>query len=64
VFEARLKEVEQRFPGDEIPRPENWSGWRVAPDVVEFWREREFRLHERVVFKRAGTGWETGLLYP
>lgn len=64
VFEARLKEVEKRFPGEEIPRPENWSGWRVAPDAMEFWREREFRLHERVVFKRAGTGWETGLLYP
>ena len=64
VFEVRLKAVEARFPGDAIPRPANWSGWRVAPDTIEFWQEREFRLHEREVFKRVGQGWETGLLYP
>ena len=64
VFEERLKAVEARFPGDAIPRPANWSGWRVAPDTIEFWQEREFRLHEREVFKRVGQGWETGLLYP
>jgi pyridoxamine 5'-phosphate oxidase len=64
VFEARLKAVEARFPGDEIPRPGNWSGWRVVPEVFEFWEEREFRLHERNVYRRAENRWEIGLLYP
>jgi pyridoxamine 5'-phosphate oxidase len=64
VFEARLAEVEKRFPGDDIPRPPNWSGWRLTPDYFEFWMEREYRLHERLVFTPSGAGWETGLLYP
>jgi pyridoxamine 5'-phosphate oxidase len=64
VFEAKLAEMESRFPGEDVPRPENWSGWRVAPKYFEFWQDREFRLHERLVFTRIGDGWETGLLYP
>jgi pyridoxamine 5'-phosphate oxidase len=64
VFEAKLAETEARFPGEDIPRPANWSGWRLAPDYFEFWQDREFRLHDRLVFKKTGEGWETGLLYP
>ncbi len=64
VFEARLAEMEARFPGEEVPRPANWSGWRVAPQYFEFWQDREFRLHERLIFARVGEGWETGMLYP
>ena len=64
VFEAKLAEMESRFPGEEVPRPANWSGWRVAPEYFEFWQDRDFRLHDRLVFARAGDGWETGLLYP
>lgn len=64
VFEAKLAEMEARFPGEDVPRPANWSGWRLAPDYFEFWQDREFRLHDRLVFKKAGEGWETGLLYP
>jgi pyridoxamine 5'-phosphate oxidase len=64
VFEAKLAEMESRFPGEDVPRPPNWSGWRVAPRYFEFWQDREFRLHERLVFTQAGDGWETGLLYP
>ncbi len=64
VFEARLAEVEARFPGEDVPRPEYWSGWRLAPDYVEFWQDREFRLHDREVFTRKGGTWESGLLYP
>jgi pyridoxamine 5'-phosphate oxidase len=64
VFEARVAEMDQRFPGEDVPRPPNWSGWRVTPDYFEFWQDREFRLHERTIFTKAGEGWETGLLYP
>lgn len=64
VFEAKLAEMEARYPGEDVPRPENWSGWRLTPDYFEFWQDRDFRLHERDIFNRKGEGWETGLLYP
>jgi pyridoxamine 5'-phosphate oxidase len=64
VFEARVAEVEAKFAGTEIPRPEFWSGWRVAPEYFEFWQGEEFRLHDRLVFRPKGAGWETGRLYP
>ena len=64
VFEDRLTEMESRFPGEDVPRPSNWSGWRLTPDYFEFWQERDFRLHDRLAFTRQGEGWETGLLYP
>lgn len=64
VFEARLQEVEERFAGREVPRPDYWSGWRLSPDYFEFWQGVDFRLHDRQVFRRAADGWETGWLYP
>jgi pyridoxamine 5'-phosphate oxidase len=64
VFEARLAETAARFPGDDIPRPDFWSGWRVAPDYFEFWQDIEFRLHDRTVFTRNADGWVRGKLYP
>jgi len=63
-FEARCAEMDARFPGDDIPRPDFWSGWRVSPASFEFWQGVEFRLHDRTVFTRSGEGWETGKLYP
>jgi pyridoxamine 5'-phosphate oxidase len=64
VFDARLAEVEARFPGADVPRPQHWSGWRLTPDYIEFWQDREFRLHDRQAFTRKGDVWESGLLYP
>ncbi|MDE3016222.1 MAG: pyridoxamine 5'-phosphate oxidase [Pseudomonadota bacterium] len=57
---ARLAE----FDGEDVPRPEFWSGWRVVPEAIEFWQQGEFRLHERELYTRKGQGWEMVRLYP
>ena len=64
IFEARYREMLERFQGGEVPRPPRWSGFRVAPERIEFWTDRPHRLHERRLFVREGDGWGEGLLYP
>jgi pyridoxamine 5'-phosphate oxidase len=64
VLEKRVAELDARYPGDTVPRPAHWSGFRLVPGVFEFWRDMPYRLHERVVFTREGGGWSTGMLYP
>ena len=63
-LEARVSEMERRFAGRLVPRPAHWSGFRVIPERIEFWRGRPSRLHERRLFERQGSGWRERLLYP
>ncbi|HEX7884662.1 MAG TPA: pyridoxamine 5'-phosphate oxidase [Phenylobacterium sp.] len=64
ALEKRIAQVGLRFGLGKAPRPPHWSGFRVAPQAIEFWRDRPFRLHERLVFERAPGGWTTRRLFP
>jgi pyridoxamine 5'-phosphate oxidase len=64
-LERRLATNEARYPGDDIPRPPHWSGYRIIPQRFEFWQNMPFRLHDRTVYTRApDSGWTIGRLYP
>ncbi|HUV31936.1 MAG TPA: pyridoxamine 5'-phosphate oxidase [Devosiaceae bacterium] len=62
----RFGAAERRFAGQEVPRPDYWSGYTVDPAAIEFWRNSEFRLHDRVLFTRAAPDapWTRRRLYP
>lgn len=60
----RMEEYREKFKGREIPRPPHWSGIRILPEEIEYWQEGEFRLHDRLVYRREGAGWKTRFLSP
>ncbi len=63
-LEERVKEFDRKYPGDDIPLPPFWGGYRLRPDVIEFWQGKADRLHERLRFRRSDDGWATDWLYP
>jgi len=61
---AKLAEYEARYPGDTVPRPPHWSGFRLIPGYFEFWQDMPFRLHDRTTFTGSSGNWVRGKLYP
>ena len=65
ALEKAVAEYTAKYAIGEIPRPKHWSGFRLVPSYIEFWHDRPFRLHDRIVFTRSGhAGWEKARLYP
>jgi pyridoxamine 5'-phosphate oxidase len=66
VFEKALAEYAVKYALTKVPRPPYWTGWRLTPLRIEFWRDRPFRLHDRLVYRRGhpATPWRTERLYP
>ena len=61
---AAYDAVEERFADGPVPVPDHWGGYRVVPEVVEFWQGRPSRMHDRLVYERAGEGWRSSGLLP
>jgi pyridoxamine 5'-phosphate oxidase len=64
ALEKAVAEVTMKYPVGDIPRPPHWSGFRVKPVEIEFWKDGAFRLHDRIKFVRDGAGWTKTRLYP
>ncbi|MBI4697038.1 MAG: pyridoxamine 5'-phosphate oxidase [Gammaproteobacteria bacterium] len=63
-LETRVAKFAAKFAIGSIPRPPHWSGMRVIPERIEFWKSGMFRLHDRLLYERKGEGWETHKLFP
>ena len=64
ALEKAVAEYTARYPIGDIPRPPHWSGFRILPQQIEFWHDRPFRLHDRVVFTLKDGAWDKTRLYP
>ena len=64
ILKTRIADYEAIYEDRDVPRPEFWRGYEVVPDEIEFWVNRPFRLHDRLLFAWGGEGWETKRLYP
>lgn len=63
-LETRFESVKKQYEGENVPRPPHWSGYRLAPNAIEFWEERPSRLHERVLYTFQNNSWKYVRLYP
>jgi pyridoxamine 5'-phosphate oxidase len=64
LLEARVREMEGRYPGDDVPLPEFWGGYRLSPQRIEFWQGKANRLHDRLLYEHDGDGWKVVRLFP
>ena len=64
ALDERVRKYEKKFEGKDISRPKYWSGFRVSPKRIEFWKGKPNRLHERHLYTRVGTGWKIETIYP
>ena len=64
ALQRRFQEFERKFAGKDVPRPPHWSGFRLKPDMIEFWSSRPGRLHERERYALSGGTWTHDWLYP
>ncbi|KAB2908654.1 MAG: pyridoxamine 5'-phosphate oxidase [Ignavibacteriales bacterium] len=63
-LEKSFAEYKEKYPGEVVPLPPFWGGFRVVPNSVEFWQGRQNRLHDRIVYKKHGSGWRIERLAP
>ena len=64
-LERRYREIDERYPGDDVPLPPHWGGFLVRPETFEFWKGRRHRLHDRFRYTRSTSGdWTIERLYP
>lgn len=64
TFDKQIAFYEKKFEGTDVPRPPHWSGFRVVPEMIEFWYGAEFRLHERQCYERVDGAWTKRMLFP
>jgi pyridoxamine 5'-phosphate oxidase len=64
ALDDRVRNYEREFEGKTVPRPKFWSGFRVSPERIEFWKGKPNRLHERHLYTRVGAGWKIQTIYP
>lgn len=64
ALEARVEALQQQYPAGDVPRNPDWGGFRLVPEVYEFWQGRASRLHDRFTYTRSGAGWVIQRLMP
>jgi pyridoxamine 5'-phosphate oxidase len=64
VLEEKARQVAQRYPGEDVPLPPYWGGYRITPEIIEFWQGRQSRLHDRIRYRRDSEAWGMERLSP